>query len=188
MPQQSVATPCTASSSDGVAATTSTGETLASRPPLRDVSGGRGCLDLGACEHERVTVGGDDDTVARLEVSLEQPQGEWVLEEALDGALERPRAVGRIPAGLGQERGRLLAQLEAELALGKTGAQAAELQLDDLPELVARQRAELDDLVDPVQELGAELLPHRLRSADVRGHDQHAVPEVHGAALPVGQA
>ena len=50
------------------------------------------------------------------------------------------------------------------------------------------QRLEDDDLVDPVQELGPEVLAHLLGRADVRGHDQHRVAEVDRAALAVGEA
>lgn len=39
--------------------------------------------------------------VALGELALEQPQRERVLEQALDRALQRPGAVGRVPAGLG---------------------------------------------------------------------------------------
>ncbi len=49
------------------------------------------------------------------------------------------------------------------------------------------ERLEDDDLVDPVQELGPEVLAHLLGRADVRGHDQDGVAEVDRAALAVGQ-
>ena len=68
------------------------------------------------------------------------------------------------------------------------GAKPLELELDDLAELLARERLELDDLVHPVQELGAEVLAERLGRADVGGHDDHRVAEVDRAALAVGQA
>ena len=45
-----------------------------------------------------------------------------------------------------------------------------------------------DDLVDPVQELGPEVVAHRVGRADVRGHDQDGVAEVDRAALAVGEA
>ena len=98
------------------------------------------------------------DRVALGELALEQPQRERVLDQALDRALERPGAVGRIPARLGDQLLRRVGQLEREPALGEPRAQPRELELDDLAELLARQRLELDDLVDPVQELGPEEL------------------------------
>src|SRR5437773_10024820 len=98
----------------------------------------------------------DENRVAGGEVTLEQPQGERVFEQPLDRALERPRAEGRIPARFGERLLGSVGQLERELAFGQPFAQARELQLDDLGELFAAQGAELDDLVDPVQELRAE--------------------------------
>ena len=59
------------------------------------------------------------------EVALEQPQRERVLEQALDRPLERPRAVGRIPAGLGERLLRGVGQLELEAALGEPRRAAA---------------------------------------------------------------
>ena len=47
---------------------------------------------------------------------------------------------------------------------------------------------ELDDLVDPVEELRPEDVAQRFDRADVRGHDQDAVAEVDRAALAVGEA
>ena len=83
---------------------------------------------------------------------------------------------------------RSVGQLEGQAPLGEPRAQPRELELDDLADLLAGQRLELDDLVDPVEELGPERLAHRRLVRHVRGHDQHRVPEVDGAALPVGQA
>ena len=98
----------------------------------------------------------DTDRVALGEVAFEQPQRERVLDQPLERALERPRAVGGIPAGLRDGLLRRVGQLEREAALGEPLAQPRELQLDDVGELLARQRLELDDLVDPVQELRPE--------------------------------
>ena len=96
------------------------------------------------------------DGVALLELALEEPQRERVLDQPLERPLERPRAVGRIPAGLGDQLLRLVGQAQADRALAEPRAQPGELELDDLAELLARERLELDDLVDPVQELGPE--------------------------------
>jgi hypothetical protein len=63
--------------------------------------------------------------------------------------------------------------------------QALDLQVDDLADLVARQGLELDDVVEPVDELGLELGLHARASArDVRGHDHHGVLEVDRATWP----
>ena len=49
-------------------------------------------------EHEIAVLRVDADRVALAEVAFEQPQRERVLEQPLDRALQRPRAVGRVPA------------------------------------------------------------------------------------------
>ncbi len=83
---------------------------------------------------------------------------------------------------------RRVGQLEAEATLGEPLAQPAQLELDDVGELLLRERVELDDLVDPVQELRPEELLHLSGRAEVRGHDDHGVAEVDRAALTVGEA
>ena len=98
----------------------------------------------------------DADRVAVREVALEQPQRERVLDEPLDRPLQRPGAVRRIPARLGERFLRRVRQLERDAPLGEPVAQPFELELDDLRDLVARERLELDDLVDAVQELRPE--------------------------------
>jgi hypothetical protein len=92
-------------------------------------------------------------------------------------------------------------------------SRAFHLQLDDLPELLARERREAHDVVEAVDELRFEVAQQRLAQPrvsrrgvpaggaevggiqhcivahrNVGGHDQHRVLEVHRAALPVGEA
>ena len=121
------------------------------------------------------------------EPSLEQLERERVLDEPLDRALQRPRPERGIPALLGEELLRLVGDLELDAPLGKPLAQARELQLDDVRELLLRQRLERHDLVDAVQELRPEPVAQLVRRADVRRHDDHGVAEVDRAALAVGQ-
>ena len=87
--------------------------------------------------------------------------------------------------------------------------QVRKAQIDDVRELRLAERMEDDDVVHAVEELRAEVLAQlvhdaglrvveavfalgpcggELRRADVRGHDEHRVLEVHGAALAVGEA
>ena len=88
-------------------------------------------------------------------------------------------------------------------------AQARELDIDDLHELLLGERMEDDDLVDAVEELRAEVRPQLLEhrrahdrlfgaadlplviedamAADVRGHDDDRVAEIDRVALTVGQ-
>src|SRR5207302_6501522 len=86
----------------------------------------------------------------------------------------------------------------------KTLAQPLELDVDDVLDLLARERLEDDDLVDTVEKLRTEIVAHRLEDRlllvllgqarvlqDVAGevgrHDDHGVAEVDGAALAVGE-
>ena len=102
-----------------------------------------------------------------------------------------------------------LGQLERDLAIGQQLLQIREPQIDDVGQLLFAQRTEDDDVVDAVEELRPEALPAappsplRARSskaaslgqvlalqqlrAEVRGHDEHRVLEVDGAALGVGE-
>ena len=63
----------------------------------------------------------------------------------------------------------------------------ASCSVDDRAELLAGERFEDHDLVDPVQELGPEPLGQVLGRANVRGHDHDRVAEVDRAAMAVGQ-
>ena len=115
-------------------------------------------------EHELAVRRVDEDGVAVGEVALEQPQRERVLEQPLDRALERPGAVGRVPAGLGE---RLLRGVASARARGRRSAsrsrRRASWSSTISPSCSRGQRLELDDLVDPVQELGPEVVAHRRR-------------------------
>ena len=75
--------------------------------------------------------------------------------------------------------------LEFDAPLGEATTQRLELDLDDEGQILLRERAEADDLVDPIDEL-------RLEEADriagqVARHDQHRVGEIDRAALTVGE-
>ena len=76
---------------------------------------------------------------------------------ALDEPLQRPRPEDRLEASFGKPfsgRGR---DLQVHLAIPKPIVDLIDLDLDDLADLVLRERLEDDDLVDPVQELGPEV-------------------------------
>ena len=89
-------------------------------------------------------------------------------------------------------------------AVGEPGVQPVQLNVDDAGEVVGAQRGEHDDLVEPVQELGLERLPHhphhglllefglqalvgQVLRTQVAGHDQNHVAKVDRAALTVGE-
>ena len=73
------------------------------------------------------------------------------------------RAPYVIPAGVGDDLLRLVVQVELDPPVAEAFALPRHLELDDLAELILRQRLELHDLVDAVEELRAVDLAHRLR-------------------------
>ena len=93
----------------------------------------------------------------------EDRQRERVDEALLDDALERPRAVGRVVAEVAQQRARVVGELDLDAALTHAGDQALDLEVDDLADLLAAERLELDDVVEAVDELGLERALHVLR-------------------------
>jgi len=83
------------------------------------------------------------------------------LDLLLEEALQRARTVDGIVAGVGEVLLRAVGELELDLALAEALADTTELDLDDALQLLAREAVEDDDLVDPVQELGTEVLAQR---------------------------
>ena len=83
----------------------------------------------------------------------------------------------------------------------------ADLDIHDGPHVRAAQAVEQDDLVQPVEEFGSKMRPHQLHyglahrarflplrlrrhdlAAQVGGHDDHGVAEIHRASVPIGEA
>ena len=155
-----------------------------------------------------------DDRLAGPELLPEQALGERVLDEALDGPTQRTGAELRVVAVVGQVQLGRVGQLQADALALELAHDPADHEVDDLDDLVLGQLVEDHRLVDPVQELGTEvllegvvdLLLHafvgdglvglaeahgrlaEVAGAEVGGHDQHGVAEVDRATLRVGQA
>ena len=131
----------------------------------------------------------------------------------LDGALHGTCAELGVVAHLGHEVDGSRRQLQLYAVLAQHAAHGTHLQLHHLTDFVLRQRQEHDGLVHTVQELGpylllqhghdgllrlvedafavalvhaGKLLPDVV-AAEVRGHDDDGVFEVHRAPLVVGQ-
>ncbi len=158
----------------------------------------------------------DADVVAVRNRAIEQRLREAVRHVPLHHALQRAGAEGRIVAAVGEPVLGVVGQLERQVVvLVRNPLDAPELDLDDLADVLAAERAEHHDVVDPVQEFGLHLaaqhledlllkllmlalrevpalhLAHPLRDhvgAHVRGHDDDRVREVDRAPLVVGQA
>src|SRR5471032_2763160 len=100
--------------------------------------------------------------VSLEEVPFEHLQRERIQHLPLTRPLERPCAVRRVEAFLHEIFLGLVRQLHVNLGLLEPLHQAPELDVDDLLQVLAAERVEEDDLVDPVQELGPEVLTQRL--------------------------
>ncbi len=128
-----------------------------------------------------------------------------VLDGRLDQALQRTRTIDRIEARTGQPVLRGVRDRQRDSAIGQPRRDPGELNVDDVDEVLLRQRVKHHDVVEPVEELRLEGRPHHLHGrlvallhrqgdvgeelrTEVRGHDQDDVAEVDRAALAVGQA
>ena len=130
----------------------------------------------------------------------------------LDRPAQRTGSVYRIIALFCQPGLGLVADVELDVAFRQPSLHLAHKQVDDALQVLLGQRAEYDDVVDSVQQFRAEgplqcglnSSPHllftvslfaekayaiamELLRAEVTGHDDHSVPEVHGPAVSVGQ-
>src|SRR4051794_22361028 len=159
----------------------------------------------------------DQDGRARRELGPQDEVGQRVLDVALDRPAQRAGAHRGVPALLDQEVLRRLGEVQLELALGQRGPDATQQEVHDRLDLFLGELVEDDHVVDAVEELRPEDLlelahdpalhvvvrdaslvvghgeaewrvARDLARPDVRGHDHDRVPEVHRAALRVGQA
>ena len=173
----------------------------------------RGNLTRAVAEDELVVGHVADDGIALAPLAGQELLGQRVLDELLDRTAKRARAVGEVGAlghdlGVGRVR-----ELDVHAVGDHALAQVVHEQVRDLGEVLARELLEDHDVVDTVEELGAEQaleLAHRtaadlvcretllargakadtrilgdLAGADVRRHDDHRVAEIDRLALAV---
>ena len=144
-----------------------------------------------------------------MQVAGEDGAGNERLGVALQVALERTRAVDRvIPVGDDERLGGV-GHLEVQRAVSQAAAKGGDEVVDDVRQVVARERTEHEDLIQTVEELrpesAAQLALHALTrvrgdlavradaveqvlAAEVRREDDDRVLEVHRAALAVRDA
>jgi hypothetical protein len=89
--------------------------------------------------------------------AAEQLFGQRILQVALDRALERPRAVDRIVADPAEPALGGIAELERDLAVLEQALHPPDLDLDDRRHVLGREPVKQDDLIEAVEELGAEM-------------------------------
>src|SRR6516162_6373812 len=121
------------------------------------ISGGDARFRLCKCQVAGFHVNVNGITLAEL--ALENFNGQRIQDPALDRALQRPRPVRRVIALLDDQILRAIGQLHSDLPILQPLDQPAQLDVDDVPHLVASQRMEDDDLVHAVDELGPEMPP-----------------------------
>ncbi len=100
----------------------------------------------------------DADPVLALECAAEDLLGERVFDEVLDRPAERTRTVVGVEALGDDEVLGLVGEDEFQAAVGQPAADLRQLDVDDLLEVVLVQRVEHDHVVEPVEELGPEVL------------------------------
>src|SRR5918997_537479 len=158
-------------------------------------------------EGEPLILGVGNHFVARIEGTTKNHAGELVVHSALYGAPQWACAELRVEALLGDQLDRSFGELDLDALGSETPIGAVEEEPSYVGYLLPGERVEDDDLVYPVDELRAQLVPHDQHHvhselleglvaagvgldplrAHVRGHDDDRVLEVHGAALRVGE-
>src|ERR1700740_309702 len=132
------------------------------RHPTLSLSAAPAATLVDLAEGELAAARADADPVARHEFALQDTRRERVLDLLLDGALQRPRAVHRIEAGLAEQVARAVIERELDVALGQALAQVEQLDVDDGADLLGAEWMKHHDVVDAVDELGAEGLLYDL--------------------------
>src|SRR5687767_5913734 len=85
---------------------------------------------LAMVKAQGLAIGVDSDTVALFEFSFENFNRERVLNQTLDGSLQRPRPISRIIALGGQQGFGAIGNFECDLSARQVLAQPLELNLD----------------------------------------------------------
>src|SRR5690606_6535763 len=173
------------------------------------------CRGLRDAEGETPVLSVDRDPAALPERAVQEQPGQLVVDLPLDGAAQRPGPVLRLVAAPGQPVHGRLGELHADALALEPATRRLQQQVGDQAQFLRDELAEHHHLVDPVEELGPEVLPQRpqdlfaprllvgLRAArreperrappgdrlraEVAGHHDDRVGDVHGPALRVGQ-
>src|SRR5688572_7231654 len=170
-------------------------------------SSGLGNSDLVFCEREPRRANIDDDAIAFAEIAFQHAHSQRIEDPPLDGSFQWTSPIRRIIPFLYEEFLGRIRQLDLDLTVRQTLHQSTQLDVDDLLDVLSRERVEEDDLVDTVQEFGPEMLPQcfaylpadafadlagrrglgDMLTADVRRHDHDRVLEIHRSSLAVGE-
>src|SRR6185437_16659456 len=154
-------------------------------------------------------IGVEQHLIAVHYFAIENFDGERILNQPLNGALQRASSVGTIVAGQKQLTLPRLGHLDGNAAVGQHTIQVRDAQGQNVFQLLFAERAEDDNVVNAVEKLRTKTLPHHLHDllarsieagfilqrfsvqelrAQIGGHDEHRVFEVDGAAARIGEA
>src|SRR5262249_13561720 len=113
-------------------------------------------------ERQAATVAANHDRVSLGEITLEDAQRQGIEQPPLNRPLARAGNERRHVALLDQTVLRGVGEHDMNLPLFEPLGEAGDLDVDNPLHVFAAERVEEDDLVDPVQELRAEVLPERV--------------------------
>ena len=95
--------------------------------------------------------------IAVQHLAVQNLQRQRILHQLLDGPLQRTSAEVRIEAFGEQQILGGVGELDGNLALSQQAAHILETKLDDFDQLLLAERAEDDDVIHAVEELGLEV-------------------------------
>src|SRR5690625_3698243 len=99
----------------------------------------------------------DDDRFPGFEISPENRFRKRIFQIALDCSAKRPRTVFHVITFVDQEQLGIFANVENDLLLGEALRNLVDFEFDNLHEVIAIERTENNDLIDPVEELGLKV-------------------------------
>src|SRR5215475_13594768 len=153
-----------------------------------------------------VTIRIDFDTIAFSKISLENFDGQRILDQSLDRSFQRPRAINRVITLVGKQCFGPIGNIKDHFSARQVLTQPPELDLDNRLDFLAAQVVEDNNLIDSIQEFRLEGVAQRrhdlplhffvvyasqildILAAEVRGHNDNRVLEIDGPALTIGHA
>ena len=146
------------------------------------------------------------DRILRSELAFQYQLSQRIFQLCLDGAFQRPCAVYRVEAGVGDLGQCAVGDLQFHFYRSQAFFQIAQLDARDGLDVFFVQRVEHYHLVHAINELGAEMHFHfghyrqldhlvivaghllvHLRT-EIRGHDDYHIFKIYGAPLTIGHA
>src|SRR6266404_8609617 len=98
--------------------------------------------------------------VAVADLTTQDSATKRCFQILLDRTLQRTRAIHRVIPHLSEVPGRFRSQLNIDVSLRETYTHSVQLKVEDLLEVLFRERMEDHNLIDTVQELGTEVMLH----------------------------